>query len=354
MPEPAQPVVVQHPTGGVPKTRETPRSKSHRATGYSAPPGALPELTFDPEAQCFKALGGETTGDLVSRMDRPLSLTFQLTRDCNFSCTYCSEPPGIRSRSHEDLLAMIDKLTGMRRIILSGGEPMQYRRFWEVLEFCQDRFEQVVLSTNASMITREAAARLRELVDYVDITVDGPRHQHNLIRGSYDWVIRGLRRVAEEEIPLSVICVYMSKDGVSNKRLIHYICQTGDIFDAKKVKILTTIPKGYSTNLFADFSTGEELEQLRDFLDEQRKLCGWRPRITIADWMRIGAGHAILIEPDGRAVASPVWTEQQCVTPFGNLHVQTAAELWAAFPYKNEHLDKYLERTMIVMEDAAA
>lgn len=45
---------------------------------------------------------------------------------------------------------------------------------WTALEHAQGKFERIVLSTNASMITRDAAARLRDLVDYVDITVDGP------------------------------------------------------------------------------------------------------------------------------------------------------------------------------------
>jgi hypothetical protein len=34
--------------------------------------------------------------------------------------------------------------------------------------------------------------------------------------------------------------------------------------------------------------------------------------------MRIGPGHAILVEPDGRAGASPVWQAPDCLEPFGN------------------------------------
>lgn len=241
---------------------------------------------------------------------------------------------------------MVDKLAGMRRIIFSGGEPMQYKHFWTVLEHAQGKFERIVLSTNASMITRDGAARLKDLVHYIDITVDGPRRQHDKIRGNYDWVIRGLRRVAEEQIPLSVICVYIS----GNKKVINYIAQTGDIFGAKKVKILTTIPKGMSKNLFEDFTTGQELEDLYAYLQQERHNNGWQARITIADWMRIGAGHAILIEPDGRAIASPVWDAPDCLVPFGNLHEQTAQQMWEAFPYKQQHLDKYLERTMMVVK----
>lgn len=305
----------------------------------------LPQVTFDDDQQCFITADGETTDGLVSGMTMPLSATFQLTRNCNFKCVYCSEPPGIRTRPLEEVLAMIDKLAGMRRIIFSGGEPMAYKHFWTALEHAQGKFERIVLSTNASMITRDAAARLRDLVHYVDITVDGPRRQHNDIRGQYDKVIRGLSRVAEEGIPLSVICVYLGR----NKHVINYIAHTGDIFGARKVKILTTIPKGMSRNLFEDFTTGEELDQLHDYLQAEKQRNGWTPRITIADWMRIGPGHAILIEPDGRAIASPVWDAPDCLQPFGNLHEDTAAGLWDQFPYKQNHLNKYLERTMVVL-----
>jgi hypothetical protein len=61
-------------------------------------------------------------------------------------------------------------------------------------------------------------------------------------------------------------------------------------------------------------------------------------------------GHAILIEPDGRAIASPVWTEPDCLEPFGDLTEISAAELWSRFPYKENHLNKYLERSMMVVE----
>jgi MoaA/NifB/PqqE/SkfB family radical SAM enzyme len=305
----------------------------------------LADVHFDDERQIF-ATDGVSTEVLVQQMRVPLSLTFQLTRNCNFRCVYCSEPPGIRSRSLEEILEMVDKLSGMRRIIFSGGEPMAYKHFWRVIEYAQGKFERIVLSTNASFITRGAAARLKDLVDYVDITVDGPRRQHNEIRGQYDKVIRGLSRVAEEGIPLSVICVYI---GV-NKKVINYIAHTGDIFGAKKVKVLTTIPKGMSKNLFEDFTTGEEVDALYDYLQKEKARNGWTPRITIADWMRIGPGHAILVEPDGRTIASPVWSEPDCLEAFGSLHETTAEELWNKFPYKENHMNKYLERTMLVVD----
>ncbi|CAM4014911.1 hypothetical protein KIPE111705_36310 [Kibdelosporangium persicum] len=105
-----------------------------------------------------------------------------------------------------------------------------------------------------------------------------------------------------------------------------------------------------SKNLFDDFTTGEELDQLYAYLAEEKERHGWTPRITIADWMKIGPGHAILVEPDGRAIASPVWSEPDCLEPFGNLCESSVTELWNQFPYKENHMNKYLERTMMTID----
>jgi MoaA/NifB/PqqE/SkfB family radical SAM enzyme len=302
-------------------------------------------LAFNDVTQCFVQTGEQSVDTLVDTMTIPLSLTFQLTRNCNLRCIYCSEPPGIRERQYEQMIAMLDKLAGMRRIIFSGGEPMLHPRFWDILEHVQGKFEKIVLSTNATRITAQNVGRLRELVHYIDITVDGPRRQHDGIRGNYDSVMRGLIQVAAAGIPFSTICVFLP----GNRDAIHYIAQTGDALGAVKTKILTPIPKGRSVNIFEDFVTGEQVDRLADFLLKEKEKNGWKIRITITDWMRVGKGHAILIEPDGRAIASPVWETPDCIEAFGSLHDVTAQELWHAYPYKSNHLRKYLEQTLVVV-----
>ena len=295
----------------------------------------LPSLVFNDKDQHFEQTGEENVGELIASMHLPLSLTFQLTRGCNLRCVYCSEPPGIATRPHEEILRMLDKLQGMRRIIFSGGEPMLYHRFWDVLEYARGKFEKVVLSTNATRITRENIGRLKELVDYIDITVDGPRRQHNMIRGNYHLVMRGLINVASAGVPFSTICVY-------------YICQTGDALGAVKVKILTPIPKGRSINIFQDFVTGDEIARLHEHLKQEKERNGWKIRITITDWLKVGKGHAILVEPDGRMIASPVWGYEDCILPFGNLADSSAEDLWQSYSFKENHLKKYLEHTLVV------
>ncbi|QQR52356.1 radical SAM protein [bacterium] len=180
----------------------------------------LPELQFDHQEQCYRNESGQSTTELVAQMTAPLSATYQLTRFCNLKCVYCSEPPDGVSTPLGLHLERVDRLAGMRRIIVAGGEPMVYKHFWPFMEYLRDRFEVVVLSTNAVFIGPDEASRLKELVDYVDVTLDGPRRQHNAIRGDYAKVTRGMMSVAIAGIPLSAICVYMPAEQPDSRNLL--------------------------------------------------------------------------------------------------------------------------------------
>lgn len=329
----------------------------------------FPELQFNHGLQCYEAPDSVAVDELLASSSYPLSATYQLTRFCDLQCVYCSEPPdGVRTPLdvHKD---RIDRLAGMRRIIVAGGEPMMYKYFWEFMEYLQGKFELIVLSTNATQIGPNEAARLKDLVHYVDVTLDGPRRQHDAIRGNYEKVTRGLKSLSLAGIPLSVICVYMPAEGglkinprPGNRDVMHLIAQQADLLGAVKFKILTPIPKGRSEQVFDGFVSQTELEDLVAMLRTEKERNGWQVRIIISDWTRIGKGHAWLIEPSGRVVASPVWGVTDCILPFGSMaagptpedsggysYGLDASELWAAYPFKAEHLAKYLERTLITI-----
>jgi len=104
-----------------------------------------------------------------------------------------------------------------------------------------------------------------------------------------------------------------------------------------------------SKNIFAGFVPTGEIDALTAYLRREKERNGWRVRITISDWTRIGQGHAILVEPDGRAIASPVWEHPDCLLPFGNLAEEDMEDLWQKYPYKENHMNKYLENTLIVV-----
>jgi MoaA/NifB/PqqE/SkfB family radical SAM enzyme len=62
----------------------------------------------------------------------------------------------------------------------------------------------------------------------------------------------------------------------------------------------------------------------------------------------VDEGHALLVHPDGDVVASPVPSLPGCVRRVGNLKERDMGSIWRDYPYKENHLRKYLEETLYV------
>lgn len=88
----------------------------------------------------------------------------------------------------------------------------------------------------------------------------------------------------------------------------------------------------------------EVFEKLKQVKDEY----GIHTKIVMTDWDRIKEGHAILIHPDGTVVASPVWSKDGCIDIIGNINTSSLEDLWNKYPYKENHINKYIEKTMKV------
>lgn len=278
-------------------------------------------------------------------LDRPLSVSLQVTRDCNLDCVYCSEIGEITALSLEEVKQMISNLRGVMRIILTGGEPLIRKDIVEIAEHVKEsHFEIVSLATNGVLMTSEMARKLSELVDYVDITIDGPRKIHNRIRGDYDAVIDGIRTLHAAGLAFSIVTVIYRE----NVDSVLFTCQIADALGATKVKIMTPIVKGKGRNINADFLSSDQLLSVFERIKSEKERNGWMPRITLTDWSRVGEGHAILVHPNGDVVASPVPAEENCVLLLGNILKEDIGAIWRKYPYKENHLKKYIEESLYV------
>ena len=106
----------------------------------------------------------------------PLSISLQVTRDCNLNCVYCSEIGDIPAPSTTAIKKMISNLYGVKRIILTGGEPLMRDDLLEIVEYAKKlQFETISLATNGVLIRPDFAQNLVSLVDYIDVSIDGPR-----------------------------------------------------------------------------------------------------------------------------------------------------------------------------------
>jgi MoaA/NifB/PqqE/SkfB family radical SAM enzyme len=163
-------------------------------------------LLHEPYVQRFMF---DATGATAVPSDALLDLTYQ----CNLSCRMCPQAVD-RSAEESTINANRRKLkpldlsdwktvarklreAGIRRVTLTGGELFVLRYAADLIHYIRTLDVEVGILTNGTLITPDLAEFLvRERVESVSISIDGPREVHNAIRGradAYDGAIHGLQ-----------------------------------------------------------------------------------------------------------------------------------------------------------------
>lgn len=126
---------------------------------------------------------------IVDRLDRPLrDLRISLTDRCNFRCSYCM-PKALFGANHafmprrellsfEEItqLARVFVRLGVRKLRLTGGEPLIRRDIELLIEQLAgvEGVEDISLTTNASLLTREKAQRMKDAgLNRITVSLDG-------------------------------------------------------------------------------------------------------------------------------------------------------------------------------------
>ena len=139
---------------------------------------------------------------------------WNLTRRCNLRCRHCYttsadvEFPG--ELTHEQAMKTLDDLGrfGIPALILSGGEPLVRRDFFQIAERARDLGMFLALSTNGTQILGETADRVAEVgFDYVGISLDGIGATNDWFRGqdgAFDQALAGIRACKERGIKVGL------------------------------------------------------------------------------------------------------------------------------------------------------
>jgi len=129
-----------------------------------------------------------TNAPILDSLQRPLhDLRISVTDRCNFRCTYCM-PKEVFGRDYvfmarEELLSFeeVARLTrvfvklGVKKVRLTGGEPMLRRDFDKLVEMLDaiEGLEDIAMTTNGSLMTPERARALKAAgLDRVTVSLD--------------------------------------------------------------------------------------------------------------------------------------------------------------------------------------
>ncbi|MCL9759275.1 radical SAM protein [Frankia sp. AiPa1] len=270
----------------------------------------------------------------------PLSVILQVTKRCNFDCSFCSETLQEPDPTLAALERVRDNLAGVPRVFLSGGEPLLRRDLVDIV----DMFAGTVigLPTNATR-GLQLAHGLAGKVAFVNVGLEGPRATTNRVRGDYDKVMTGIRAFQHAGLPLSLSAVVYR----STLTALPFTLQIADVLDAGKLKLIMPLRKGNALDLAdSEFLTVEEATAAFERLAELRTAYGWRPAVRLTAWTPDTEGHMIVISPRGLASAWPVYDAPDLLEPLGSLLDEPIAEIWTRYRFKRNHYAKYLGRSI--------
>jgi GTP 3',8-cyclase len=124
-------------------------------------------------------------GELVDTLGRPMrDLRISVTDRCNFRCVYCM-PREVFDAGHEFLphsailsfeeiarLARIFAGLGVKKIRLTGGEPLVRKQLHRLIAMLSELPVELTLTTNGSLLARQAAALKQAGLDRVTVSLD--------------------------------------------------------------------------------------------------------------------------------------------------------------------------------------
>lgn len=110
------------------------------------------------------------------------TVDFHLTTKCSQACPYCWGPRRFRNpvntESAKSIIARIKEF-GIRRIVFTGGDPLQHPDALELIKFAKRMGLETALSTTGDFVTPQILKGLSPFLDLISLPLDGSSEEVN-------------------------------------------------------------------------------------------------------------------------------------------------------------------------------
>ena len=286
----------------------------------------------------------------------PMTLQFELTRNCNLKCKHCYNASGIKSFKDDmtpekwiELSKYIVSKGGIFECILSGGEPLLMGdTIYEIMDILHDDGTAFLLITNGMLLTEEVVKRMKKYkFMWLQVSIDGynaeTHDEFRGVNGSWEKATNGAYYVSKHGIPLTIA------HSVTPKSLkdIDKMCELAYQLGAGRIIIGEIIPSGRSIDNQDTLLSYEERNELLQKVEEMRAKYMGRMEVqrsanTKIQLMRyqdtLNTGG--IIRPNGDI-------RLDCMAPFkiGNVLTDDLEEIWlekSEFCWKDERISNYI------------
>ncbi len=200
-------------------------------------------------------------------------IQWHLTERCNLRCRHCYQgTEKVREMTASEIKREIDGATRMFQaweeehgitvspsIHFTGGEPLLYKRLWDVIGYARGRGFRVAVMTNGCLVTKEDAKRAVDLgIDDIQISLEGPPDLHDSIRGkkSFEATARGISKLvgAGNRVSANVTLSRINADQIEKT------VDTAREMGCYAIGFSRIVPCGSAKALLDQFLTPQELK----------------------------------------------------------------------------------------------
>ncbi|MCL5772958.1 MAG: radical SAM protein [Firmicutes bacterium] len=146
--------------------------------------------------------------------DKKPIVVWNMTRKCNLHCIHCyieaKDNPDPEEISTQEARIFIDDLAefGAPVLLFSGGEPLIREDLFELGKYAADKGIRTVISTNGTLITKDAARRIKEAgFSYVGVSIDGIGDTNDKFRGkkgAFQEAIEGIKNCRKADVKVGL------------------------------------------------------------------------------------------------------------------------------------------------------
>jgi MoaA/NifB/PqqE/SkfB family radical SAM enzyme len=118
----------------------------------------------------------------INKLNGVSTVDFHITTKCSQACPYCWGPRRFRNpidtENAQRIIVRIKEL-GIRRIVFTGGDPLQNPEAVELIRFAKETGLETALSTTGDFVTSEILKSLSPFLDLISLPLDGSSEEIN-------------------------------------------------------------------------------------------------------------------------------------------------------------------------------
>ena len=244
-------------------------------------------------------------------------LIWILTGKCNLNCLHCYakrfemwQPEVTKEEVIKTLKEAVDLGLGWSNF--SGGELLLFKPWiLEILKWLSDFEVKGSIVTNGMFINNEKARALKESEAHVYVSLDGDKESHEKLRGSgtFDAMLRGIRKLNEYGIPFTTI---MAVTNFNYNKVGKFVKLSKEL-GASSVAMIPVMPVSNALNNRIWVRSPQLMKTLFDFVEalEEYEIYGstwcipWTKHYIKSKYLRSGncrLSNTLDLGPNGSAL----------------------------------------------------